>query len=127
MELVCEHPSYHDDISGDEAKDMLTTAALELNRCGTNYYFLTRYSNFRENYVLAVLKCEDKRERSKFKQFNIIIYEDERKCEIEGTGEKRDNMFELEKYFKNKRISRDIREIGSYLNAETGDIALEVN
>ena len=98
-----EHASYHEGITGDEAKRRLKMAPVNSNR------YLTRYSDRHKCYVLSVLKQRPQ----KVLHFRIVI-EDNRQLRIDGKDRLFHDISSLLKHYEENRIDPDLKTIGCY-------------
>lgn len=96
-----EHPSYHEAITGEEAKE-------RLKKKGCHCY-LTRYSKSQNCYVLSVLKPQQSMDF--VWNFKIVFSKDEKK-KICGLTKEFDNIIALLEHYEHNRIDPGLSSIG---------------
>lgn len=97
-----EHASYHQTITGEEAKRRLTL-------CGGHCY-LTRYSRIQGCYVLSVYKYH-RSLSPEIEHFEIVI-ENTNKHRIKGKAKTFNNIQSLLEYYELNRIDPALKSIG---------------
>ncbi len=104
-EMMDEHPSYHEQITGKEAEK-------RLQRC-TEHGYLTRYSKINQYYVLSV--CRKTVSGATLKHFRIV-FKNNGHCKEYQIGEKTEKTFqsllEMLNYYEKNRIDPALNNIG---------------
>ncbi len=103
-EIMDEHPSYHEEITGEEAEK-------RLQRC-TNHGYLTRHSIKNQHYILSV--CKENPAGFVFKHFPIIFNIEgcHKKYRIGQKGRVFNNLKEMLEFYENNRIDPALNKIG---------------
>ncbi|XP_064382002.1 uncharacterized protein LOC135330943 isoform X2 [Halichondria panicea] len=108
-EMMDEHPSYHEEITGDEAEKRLKLCS--------NHGYLTRHSKKNQSYVLSVHKqtgLEDV-----FKHFPILFTNGNSKMYQIGVGCKEfANLLEMLNFYERNRIDPSLKSIGTHVTED---------
>ncbi len=108
-EMMDEHPSYHEEITGDEAEKRLKLCS--------NHGYLTRHSKKNQSYVLSVHKqtgLEDV-----FKHFPILFTNGDSKMYQIGVGCKEfANLLEMLNFYERNRIDPSLKSIGTHVTED---------
>jgi hypothetical protein len=99
-DMIGEHPSYHQAITGEEAERRLRRF------CG--HCFLTRYSEKREKYILSTFK--NLKPEPVIRHFAII--KKHGKVHIEGIDNTHDDLQALLTYYQEHRVNQAVKSIG---------------
>lgn len=100
--IVGEHASYHQAITGEEAKR-------RLGQCGGHCY-LTRYSRNQDCYILSVYECQKPLDPT-MEHFEITIHNNGR-LGIRGKNKAFNNIRSLLEHYEQNRIDPALRSIG---------------
>ena len=95
--------SYHGKLSGQEAEQILMEKRIPC--------YLTRYSNNHGKYILSTV-TQDKQGNLIPFHLKILIDNDEKKYEIDGTRQSFENIDELLTHYENHPLNPDIISIG---------------
>ncbi len=108
-EMMDEHASYHEEITGDEAEK-------RLKLCSTHGY-LTRHSKENQSYVLSVHKQTDS--DNLFKHFPIHFTNGDRKMyQIGERGKEFVNLLEMLNFYERTRIDPSLKSIGAIVTED---------
>lgn len=108
MEMLGEHPSYHQSITGKEA-------IRRLKESGHPCCYLTRYSEAQKSYILTVYQQQSPQDMER--HFRIIIDKNGRQ-KIDGEKREFKNIGKLLSYYETHRIHPSLRNIGCGYNED---------
>lgn len=103
--MVGEHPSYHQAITGGEAER-------RLKQCGTEHCYLTRYSKEHKCYVLSVYEYQLPPQDNVMEHFQIVIQKHGGKLHIRKKTQNFDDIRSLLLHYERNRIDPTLRSIG---------------